>query len=153
MDIDPDETNGLDAGANDNSEDDNYGVTPARKRRKRPSQSTEVEDEVRDDATPSNLHPADPGNFLKLSSAIKILVSDTITEPELQSADKLSRDYCQELIAVSFARSPCLRPFMYINSFMVPKSFDPSIIMLLTRRAVCGIMACCVGSGRSYSNV
>ncbi|KAJ7188886.1 hypothetical protein C8R46DRAFT_1024111 [Mycena filopes] len=96
MDIDPDATNGLDAGAeNDSENDQDYG---RQTRRKRPKPSTDAEDEARDNASPPNLHPADPGNFLKLSTAIKILVSDEITEAQLQASDTLLRDYCQELV-------------------------------------------------------
>ncbi|KAJ7156359.1 hypothetical protein C8R46DRAFT_1115786 [Mycena filopes] len=96
MDIDPDATNGLDAGAeNDSENDQDYG---RQTRRKRPKPGTDAEDEARDNASPPNLHPADPGNFLKLSTAIKILVSDEITEAQLRASDTLLRDYCQELV-------------------------------------------------------
>ncbi|KAJ7170889.1 hypothetical protein C8R43DRAFT_1120617 [Mycena crocata] len=102
MDIDPDETNGLDAGANDSdSDDDDYGLNLTQQRRRkraRKTASTEAEDEERDNATPPNLHPDDPANFLKLCTAIKILVLDTITENSLQSSDELLRAYCQELV-------------------------------------------------------
>ncbi|KAJ7864719.1 hypothetical protein B0H13DRAFT_2237002 [Mycena leptocephala] len=103
MDIDPDDTAGLDAGANDDSDDDSYGLNPTQqKRRKRQQQqerqSTLTEDEARDNATPPNLHPDDPKNFLKLSSAIKILVARTITEADLTQSDQLMREYCWELV-------------------------------------------------------
>ncbi|KAJ7834061.1 hypothetical protein B0H14DRAFT_2591119 [Mycena olivaceomarginata] len=55
------------------------------------------EDEARDNATPSNLHPDDPKNFLKLSSALKVLVAREITEVDLTESDRLIREYCQEL--------------------------------------------------------
>jgi hypothetical protein len=106
MDIDPDDTAGLDAGANDDSDDDSYGLNPTQqKRRKRQQQQerqpTLAEDEARDNATPSNLHPDDPKNFLKLSSAIKILVARTITEADLTKSDELIREYCWELVEVN----------------------------------------------------
>ncbi|KAJ7301764.1 hypothetical protein DFH08DRAFT_992213 [Mycena albidolilacea] len=80
MDIDPNDT-ALDAGAHDGSDDDSV-----------------EEDEARDNATPSNLHPDDPKNFLKLSSALKVLVAREITEVDLTESDRLIREYCQELV-------------------------------------------------------
>jgi hypothetical protein len=105
MDIDPDDTAGLDAGANDDSDDDSYGLNPTQQKRwkrqqQQERQSTLAEDEARDNATPPNLHPDDPKNFLKLSSAIKILVARTITEADLTQSDQLMREYCWELVEV-----------------------------------------------------
>ncbi|KAF8155108.1 hypothetical protein K438DRAFT_2026517 [Mycena galopus ATCC 62051] len=101
MDIDP---AALDAGANDESDDDSYGLNPTQqKKRKRQQQQDKAansieEDEARDNATPSNLHPDDPKNFLKLSSALKVLVAREITEEELTQSDTLIRSYCAELV-------------------------------------------------------
>jgi hypothetical protein len=101
MDIDPDDTNGLDAGAVA-SDDDEYGINPTQqRRRKRQKQNTEADDELRDNSSAPNLHPDDPGNFLKLCTAVKILVSRTISETDLSLADKLLREYCSELVEVS----------------------------------------------------
>ncbi|KAJ7774305.1 hypothetical protein DFH07DRAFT_952551 [Mycena maculata] len=87
MDIDPDDNNGMDSDALDqnNDSDDEYGINPTQ---------TRQEDEIRDNATPINLHQDDPGNFLKLCTSIKIFVRDRITEAEL----KLYREYCLKLI-------------------------------------------------------
>ncbi|KAJ7037010.1 hypothetical protein C8F04DRAFT_1181026 [Mycena alexandri] len=70
---------------------------------------TNAEDEARDNATPPNLHPDDPNNFLKLSSALKTLVQDTITEAELVRADKSLREYAWELVDVLYG-SEVIRP-------------------------------------------
>ncbi|KAJ7277643.1 hypothetical protein C8J57DRAFT_173563 [Mycena rebaudengoi] len=101
MDIDPDHTNGIDDGAVSSDDDDDYRTTQQR-RRKRPKQdtNTQADDEARDNRSAPNLHPDDPGNFLKLCTAIKILVSRTITEEELVIADKLIREYCLELVTL-----------------------------------------------------
>ncbi|KAJ7739013.1 hypothetical protein B0H16DRAFT_1729688 [Mycena metata] len=104
MDIDPEETAALDPGANDNdSDDDSYGLNPTQQKKRRRKQqqektSTLAEDEARDNATPSNLHPDDPKNFLKLSSALKILVAQVITERDLAMSDRFIREYCAELV-------------------------------------------------------
>lgn len=107
MDIDPDDTVRLDAGANDESDDDSYGLNPTqqKKRKKRQQQDKQTlslaEQEAVDNATPANLHPDDPKNFLKLSSAVKILVGRIITEADLMKSDKLLREYTAELVDVS----------------------------------------------------
>ncbi|KAJ7182051.1 hypothetical protein C8R46DRAFT_1210561 [Mycena filopes] len=76
----------VDAGAlSEGSSDDEYGINPTQQK-------------PRDHNTPVNLHPDDPGNFLKLCSAIKIFVRESITEPELVIADKLYRECCLELL-------------------------------------------------------
>ncbi|KAF7358278.1 hypothetical protein MVEN_00876900 [Mycena venus] len=102
MDIDPDDSNGVDAGAlSEDDSGDEYGINPTQsRRRKRPRkpQSTEAEDEARDSNTPVNLHPDDPANSLKLCTAIKTYVRESITEDELVRADKLYREYCLELV-------------------------------------------------------
>jgi hypothetical protein len=113
MDVDPDDNNGLDAGAideddiynphiSDDEEDVDEGpLRPAtsRKRRRKARDST-AEDEAQDAATPSRLHPSDPGNFLKLCTALKILLSRKITNALLDQADNLIREYCLELVEV-----------------------------------------------------
>ncbi|KAF7363429.1 hypothetical protein MSAN_00998700 [Mycena sanguinolenta] len=103
MDIDLDDTARLDTGANDDSDDDSYGLNPTQQKKRRRQQqqerqSTAEEDEAKDNATPPNLHPDDPKNFLKLASAVKILVAHTITEADLTHADTLIREYCWELV-------------------------------------------------------
>jgi len=46
------------------------------------------------------LNPKDPANFLKLVSALNILLSDTLTDKEIDTADDLVREYNIELIEV-----------------------------------------------------
>ncbi len=55
-------------------------------------------DDDDDENTPSCLHPDDPANFLKLSQALRLLMSRQITETQIGQAEALLRDYCQELI-------------------------------------------------------
>ncbi|KAL6307236.1 hypothetical protein BKA93DRAFT_926583 [Sparassis latifolia] len=59
-------------------------------------QDDDDDDENRN--APSNLHPQDVSNFLKLSSALTILLSETLTMSDLDKADSLIRKYCLELI-------------------------------------------------------
>ncbi|KAJ6517961.1 hypothetical protein C8R47DRAFT_1062533 [Mycena vitilis] len=105
MDVDPDST-ALDAGAVDD-EDDDYQDIPAsgsRKRQRAGADSDDDEDsdeEEREARTPPNLHPDDPGNFCKLSSAVKLLLSHPITDQQIDTSEQLLRSYCLELITLS----------------------------------------------------
>ena len=93
MDVDPDSDNGKDEGAVEIGTDDEFdGTDPGKKRRENTGED--------DSHLPSNLHPADPGNFLKLCSAVKLLCSRSITEAEILEADALLRAYCKELVQV-----------------------------------------------------
>jgi len=63
--------------------------------------------DARDDATPSDsaqdkfsLHPDDPHNFLKLCSALRILIRRRLTSRDIDHAEVLIREYCTELIHV-----------------------------------------------------
>ena len=47
-----------------------------------------------------SLHPDDPGNFLKLCSALRILVRRVICDADINEADQLIREYNTELIKV-----------------------------------------------------
>jgi hypothetical protein len=49
------------------------------------------------------LCPDDPANFLKICSALRILIRRRLTDPDIDRADALIREYCTELIPVS----PC----------------------------------------------
>ncbi|KAH9852401.1 hypothetical protein C2E23DRAFT_860058 [Lenzites betulinus] len=51
-----------------------------------------------DSAHPSQLHPRDLTNFLKLCSALKLYLADQVHEDDLQRADTLMREYCIELM-------------------------------------------------------
>jgi len=92
----------LDAGAIEDSDDEEYGqkshTGPSAQKRARRAKANEItpEDEMRE----SKLHANDPGNFLKLCIALQILVSRTITEEDLIRADSLLRSYCMELVQV-----------------------------------------------------
>ncbi|KIK81093.1 hypothetical protein PAXRUDRAFT_35984 [Paxillus rubicundulus Ve08.2h10] len=55
-----------------------------------------------------SLHPDDPINFLKLSSALHLLVKDTILDTEVEEADQLIHQYCMELITLY--GSSCIKP-------------------------------------------
>lgn len=66
-------------------------------------------DEDDDDDEPEpvypNLHPRDPGNFFKLSAALKLLLGRKITDMDIDTADALLREYCVELMEVCFCFS------------------------------------------------
>ena len=69
------------------------------------------------------LDPRDPGNFLKLVSALNIFLADSLTDAEIDKADTLICEYNIELIEVSQAlagfalyranRNIALRPWGY----------------------------------------
>lgn len=65
-----------------------------RKRQEAPEDDAEVED------LPSTLHPDDPANFMKLCEAIRVLLSPTLTDADINKSDGLLREYCTELITV-----------------------------------------------------
>ena len=46
------------------------------------------------------LNPDDPCNFLKLCSALRILIRQHLTDLDIDQADRLLREYCTELILV-----------------------------------------------------
>ena len=114
MDIDPDEDNGPDDGAiqDDEEEYNAQAVTPeqdddephqhtGRNKRRRGACNSIADDEAQDAVTASMLHPDDPGNFLKLGTALKILRSKKIMDAELDEVEALLRAYCLELVQVS----------------------------------------------------
>jgi hypothetical protein len=114
MDIDPDEDNGPDDGAieDDDDEYDAQAVTSelddnepdqrtGRNKHRRGACDSIADDEAQDAATASMLHPDDPGNFLKLCTALKILQSKKIIDAELDESEGLLRGYCLELVRVS----------------------------------------------------
>lgn len=68
------------------------------KRRRKAATGEEEDDDEEDDETPSCLHPDDPGNFLKLSEALRILLGRKINDVQIDQAEGLLRGYCQELI-------------------------------------------------------
>jgi hypothetical protein len=107
MDVDPESDNGEDAGAievdyddfcvdnqADSDEESNSAPQSALSGKRRRKTAN-------DDTRPSNLHPDDPAHFLKLSMALKLLVSREITDEQLEHAGQLLRCYCQDLVRVS----------------------------------------------------
>ena len=46
------------------------------------------------------LHPDDPHNFLKLCTALRILVCRRLTTEDIDHAEDIIREYCKELILV-----------------------------------------------------
>lgn len=100
MDIDPD--NSVDDGAREHDGDQAYGEPsrPTTRKRARRNEDASLEDEAHDEATPANLHPQDPTNFLKLCQAVRLLIGRNVKEQDLREADLLLRDYCQELVKV-----------------------------------------------------
>jgi hypothetical protein len=46
------------------------------------------------------LCPDDPANFLRLCSALRILIRRRLTDPDIDRAEALIREYCTELITV-----------------------------------------------------
>ncbi|KAF8131720.1 hypothetical protein K438DRAFT_1788225 [Mycena galopus ATCC 62051] len=102
MDVDPDQS-GADAGAMEEDDDDKYQEIPGgpRKRgRTRRDDEDDEEEEEREGRTPSNLHPDDPSNFCKLSSAIKLLLAHPITHAQIDESERLLRSYLPELITL-----------------------------------------------------
>ncbi|KDQ54236.1 hypothetical protein JAAARDRAFT_60664 [Jaapia argillacea MUCL 33604] len=97
MDIDPESDNGEDAGAVDDDEGGYNSGQEGGSSRKRKRRDGGV-DEDEDGDIPCHLDPRDPSNFLKLSAALRLLLSEKITEVDLEGADKPIREYCTELI-------------------------------------------------------
>ena len=62
------------------------------------------------------LDPKDPANFLKLASSLNILLSDTLTDDQINEADNLIREYNVELIKVS--RIPRTCPVFAVLNFI-----------------------------------
>lgn len=67
-----------------------------------------------DEDLPSCLHPDDPSNFLKLGHALRLLLGHEVTDDQIDEADQLLREYCQELVEVSLID---LCQTSYINLF------------------------------------
>lgn len=66
------------------------------------SDNDDTADDDGDAPIPSalRLHPRDLGNFMKLSRALMIFMSDELTTAQVEEADSLLRAYCIELIEV-----------------------------------------------------
>ncbi|KAF7965432.1 hypothetical protein HWV62_43531, partial [Athelia sp. TMB] len=81
------------------SADGAQGKAPNHKCKCRKQHLTDDEDSD-DKGAASRLHPDDPDNFVKLSTALCLLLSCEITEDVIDMADELIREYCTELIDV-----------------------------------------------------
>ncbi|KAJ7583887.1 hypothetical protein C8J56DRAFT_1166808 [Mycena floridula] len=107
MQVDPDD-NAIEAGALSDSEDE---FVEGRAPRKRPRANSDEEEQSQ---VLCNLNKRDPLHFLKLSSALKILVADELTSTDLAQADTLICEYCSELLTMrilSHLYGPgCIRP-------------------------------------------
>jgi len=60
-------------------------------------------DEHNDEADQNDkflLHPEDPTNFLKLCAALRVLVRHRITDSDIDTVDRLLRNYYTELIPI-----------------------------------------------------
>lgn len=75
---------------------------------KKTRSTTEKVADEDEEATPC-LHPDDPANFLKLSNALRLLLSRVITDEEIDEAFDLLSNYCSELVTVcSLSFSACM---------------------------------------------
>ena len=123
MDVDPEDDNGVDAGAIDDDDrifsihelsdpEESDGETNKHQMRRKCCQRQDdvVDDEAQDAALPSRLHPNDPGNFPKLCTALKLLVSCPITAAQIEEADGLIHSYCLELIQSATKPLQCFVP-------------------------------------------
>ncbi|KZP21905.1 hypothetical protein FIBSPDRAFT_739745 [Athelia psychrophila] len=70
----------------------------APRKRKKKQQDDEGSGEDHDEDVPSRLHPDDPDNFIKLSTALRLLLARHLTEADISTSDALLREYCTELI-------------------------------------------------------
>ncbi|KAE9386142.1 hypothetical protein BT96DRAFT_960642 [Gymnopus androsaceus JB14] len=117
----PDTDDIPDDGALDNSMDDttfSERSQPPHAKRKKRNVNTSTEDEAADVASGANLHPDDPQHFLKLCSALCLLVSKSITDEELNEADILIRRYCLELL--QFYGPSVIRPNHHYATHIAP---------------------------------
>lgn len=77
---------------------------PAQKKGPRKCQKQKQDDngsgDDPDEDVTSRLHPDDPENFIKLSTALRLLLAWHLTEADISTSDGLLREYCTELIGV-----------------------------------------------------
>jgi len=134
------------------TEDPNYEAPP--------DESTDApapidEDNPAAEATDVNikysLHPDNPKNFLKLSTALTILTKTSITHEELEVADNLLREYCIELTTVSTHFHHLQLLTMSCSSMDLPQSSQITT-MQLTSLLVSKTLGQFKASGPSCSN-
>ncbi|EDR11390.1 uncharacterized protein LACBIDRAFT_323939 [Laccaria bicolor S238N-H82] len=109
---------------------DNTSTTnhAAMKRSRRPPDE-DVDSQDEDEDLPSCLHPDDPANFLKLGQALRLFLAREISDAQIDVADGLLREYCQELVVLygpdvikpnhhyATHTSECLRDFGPMHGF------------------------------------
>lgn len=77
-------------------------------KRKRPTQQGTDDEGSDEEEALSRLHPDDPDNFVKLSTALRLLLARELEEDDIETADELLREYCTELIEVCvYIHYPC----------------------------------------------
>jgi hypothetical protein len=101
-----------------------------------------------------SLHPDDPANFLKLCTALRILIKHSLSDEDLNHADRLIREYNTELIHVChlirLRSASCL--LISPSSSMVLPSSSPIIIFQLTSAHVHATLVPFMTSGHFCSN-
>ena len=78
---------------------------------------------LNNDDNPSDeycLNPEDTANFLKLASALKLLLADSLNDQDIDEGDRLIREYNTELITVS----PSL--YLVVDPWLITK-FIPAL--------------------------
>ena len=127
MDVDPDSDNGEDAGAievdldtyegdgGDEEDSDDSTSLLGRLGKRRCGNPAAPK--------PSNLHPDDPANLLKLCTALKNLVARQITDDQIDTAQKLLESYCKELVSVRACVS-----FSSLSFTCVFQLYGPAVI-------------------------
>lgn len=115
-----------------------------------PRDVDEAENDTAKADQPFSLHPDDPKNFLKLSTAISLLTKHTLLEHQIVEAEVLIREYCTELISVSLFRyvARCtIKLSKSRASYTVPRSSNQTTTTQLTYPTALGILALSMGFG------
>ncbi len=72
-------------------------------------EGSDTESEINDDKDPLKLpllHASDVSHFLKLCTALQVLLRGCLTDADITNADCLIRAYCQDLIEVRINKIP-----------------------------------------------
>ena len=81
-------------------DDDDAGAVPEEEDGDWEDDNEDDEDELDPGMRTCQLHPRDLNNFLKLCRALRLFISDAMSEEQITSADALIREYCTELLEV-----------------------------------------------------
>jgi hypothetical protein len=101
-----------------------------------------------------SMHPDDSHNFLKLCSALRILVQRRLVDPDIDFADRLIREYCTELIPVRLPRPNIFTGILILRcSFTVLAPLSQTITTRLMSVSACGTSGHSTISGRSSMSV